>query len=99
MISVVLSYAIITLCFITIGCTSLFMFYAGKQVGRIEAVGNKLGVYEQRISQIPSMQADIAQLQNMYGTTRSELIAIHQMLQKHFSIDKDSGNDFSGVDQ
>jgi hypothetical protein len=75
------------------------MFYAGKQVGRIEAIGNKLAIYEDRISKIPILENDINQLKNMYGTTRNELVAIHQMLEKHFSTGKDIGNDFSGVNQ
>jgi hypothetical protein len=86
MISTVLSYSIITLCFITIACTSLFMFYAGKQVGRIEAVGNKLAIYEARISEIPLMRNDIDQLKNMYNTTRTELTSIRETLDKHFNL-------------
>ena len=65
------------------------MFYAGKQVGRIEIVGNKLAIYEDRISKIPMMENDINQLKNMYDTTRSELITIRETLDRHFSLTDD----------
>ena len=82
-----LGYVIISLCIVTILCTVLFIFYTGYQVSRIDQFIKRIDTIKFHFDKIQDHERELSQLENMYDTTRKEIIKIRE----HLGIQRDSG--------